>query len=73
VVVDPSHAAGKIELVEPLSLAAIAAGADGIMIEMHPAPETALSDGAQSLDPDQFARVSARIRDIIAWTGKTLG
>jgi 3-deoxy-7-phosphoheptulonate synthase len=73
VVVDPSHAAGKVELVEPLSLAAIAAGADGIMIEMHPTPETALSDGAQSLDPDQFARVSARIRDIIAWTGKTLG
>ncbi len=73
VVVDPSHAAGKVELVEPLSLAAIAAGADGVMIEMHPTPETALSDGAQSLDPAQFARVSARIRDIIAWTGKTLG
>ncbi len=73
VVVDPSHAAGKVELVEPLSLAAIAAGADGIMIEMHPTPETALSDGAQSLDPAQFARVSARIRDIVAWTGKTLG
>ncbi len=73
VVVDPSHAAGKVELVEPLSLAAIAAGADGIMIEMHPTPETALSDGAQSLDPGEFARVSARIRDIIAWTGKTLG
>ena len=51
VVVDPSHAAGKVELVEPLSLAAIAAGADGLMIEMHPTPETALSDGAQSLDP----------------------
>jgi 3-deoxy-7-phosphoheptulonate synthase len=73
VVVDPSHAAGKVELVEPLSLAAIAAGADGIMIEMHPTPETALSDGAQSLDPGQFTRVSARIRDIVAWTGKTLG
>jgi 3-deoxy-7-phosphoheptulonate synthase len=73
VVVDPSHAAGKVELVEPLSLAAIAAGADGIMIEMHPTPETALSDGAQSLDPGQFARVSARIRDMITWAGKTLG
>ena len=55
VVVDPSHAAGKVDLVEPLSLAAIAAGADGLMIEMHPTPETALSDGAQSLDPAQFA------------------
>jgi 3-deoxy-7-phosphoheptulonate synthase len=73
VVVDPSHAAGKIDLVEPLSLAAIAAGADGLMIEMHPTPETALSDGAQSLDPAQFARVTARIRDIIDWAGKTLG
>jgi 3-deoxy-7-phosphoheptulonate synthase len=73
VVVDPSHAAGKVDLVEPLSLAAIAAGADGLMIEMHPTPETALSDGAQSLDPAQFARVTARIRDIIDWAGKTLG
>jgi 3-deoxy-7-phosphoheptulonate synthase len=73
VVVDPSHAAGKVELVEPLSLAAIAAGADGIMIEMHPTPETALSDGAQSLDPGQFARVSERIKGMIAWAGKTLG
>ena len=57
-IVDPSHAAGKVDLVEPLSLAAIAAGADGLMIEMHPTPETALSDGAQSLDPAQFARVT---------------
>lgn len=73
VVVDPSHATGKVDLVEPLSLAAIAAGADGLMIEMHPSPETALSDGAQSLDPAQFARVTARIRDIIDWAGKTLG
>jgi len=73
VVVDPSHAAGKIDLVEPLSLAAVAAGADGIMVEMHPTPETALSDGAQSLDPKQFQQVASRIREIIAWTGKTLG
>jgi 3-deoxy-7-phosphoheptulonate synthase len=73
VIVDPSHAAGKVELVEPLSLAAIAAGADGLMIEMHPAPETALSDGAQSLDPAQFERVAARIREIVDWAGKTLG
>lgn len=73
VVVDPSHAAGKVDLVEPLSLAAIAAGADGLMIEMHPSPETALSDGAQSLDPAQFARVANRIKDIIRWMDKTLG
>jgi 3-deoxy-7-phosphoheptulonate synthase len=73
VVVDPSHAAGKIDLVEPLSLAAIVAGADGLMIEMHPTPEIALSDGAQSLDPKQFANVAARIRDVVAWAGKTMG
>jgi 3-deoxy-7-phosphoheptulonate synthase len=73
VIVDPSHAAGKVDLVEPLSLAAIAAGADGLMIEMHPTPETALSDGAQSLDPAQFSRVTARIRQIVDWAGKTMG
>jgi 3-deoxy-7-phosphoheptulonate synthase len=73
VIVDPSHAAGKVDLVEPLSLAAIAAGADGLMIEMHPTPETALSDGAQSLDPKQFADVAARIKDMVAWVGKTMG
>jgi 3-deoxy-7-phosphoheptulonate synthase len=43
------------------------------MIEMHPTPEKALSDGAQSLDPEQFARVTARISDIVSWAGKTLG
>jgi 3-deoxy-7-phosphoheptulonate synthase len=73
VVVDPSHATGKVDLVEPLSLAAVVAGADGLMIEMHPNPAMALSDGAQSLDPVQFARTAARIREIIAWTGRTLG
>jgi 3-deoxy-7-phosphoheptulonate synthase len=73
VVVDPSHASGKVDLVEPLSLAALAAGADGLMIEMHPSPETALSDGAQSLDPAQFSAVAARIREMVVWTGKTLG
>ena len=73
VVVDPSHATGKVDLVEPLSLAAVVAGADGLMIEMHPNPDMALSDGAQSLDPAQFARVAARIREVVAWTGKTMG
>jgi 3-deoxy-7-phosphoheptulonate synthase len=73
VIVDPSHAAGKADLVEPLSLAALAAGADGLMIEMHPTPETALSDGAQSLDPAQFTRVAARLQAMIAWMGTTLG
>ncbi len=73
VIVDPSHASGRVELIEPLSLAAIAAGADGLIIEAHPAPETALCDGAQSLSPAGFARTATRIADMVAWTGKTLG
>jgi len=70
---DPSHASGKVELIEPLSLAAIAAGADGLIIEAHPAPETALCDGAQSLSPVAFARTASRIAEMVAWMGKTLG
>lgn len=54
VIVDPSHATGKASLVEQMSLAAVAAGADGLMIEVHNDPKHALSDGAQSLTPDQF-------------------
>lgn len=54
VIVDPSHGTGHWWMVPPLAKAAIAAGADGVMIEVHPNPETALSDGQQSLNPDQF-------------------
>jgi 3-deoxy-D-arabino-heptulosonate 7-phosphate (DAHP) synthase len=54
VIVDPSHAAGNRDLVAPLALAAQAIGAHGIMVEIHPDPETALSDGPQSLRLDQF-------------------
>ncbi len=55
VILDPSHATGKRSLVPALSRAAVAIGADGLLVEVHPAPEKALSDGAQSLDPKQFA------------------
>jgi 3-deoxy-7-phosphoheptulonate synthase len=54
IIVDPSHGTGRWRLVKPMSLAAIAAGADGLMIEMHPNPATALSDGPQSLDPQHY-------------------
>jgi 3-deoxy-7-phosphoheptulonate synthase len=57
VIVDPSHATGLPWLVEPLSKASIAAGADGIIIEVHPDPKHALSDGAQALTPDQFDEI----------------
>ena len=61
VVVDPSHASGIAWLVEPLALAAVAAGADGLIIEVHNNPSKALSDGAQSLTPDQFDKVAEHI------------
>ena len=61
VIVDPSHASGRRNMVLPLSLAAIAAGADGLMIETHPHPERALSDGDQSLTPEQFSEVMTDI------------
>lgn len=72
VVVDPSHAAGISSLVEPLTMAAIAAGADGLIIEVHNDPPHALSDGAQSLTPAQFDQLSARIREVAPLFGKTV-
>ena len=64
VVVDPSHATGLSKLVEPMAMAAAAAGADGLMIEVHNDPEHALCDGAQSLTPEQFAGVVKRVNKI---------
>lgn len=64
VIVDPSHAGGKADIVAPLCLAAAAVGADGIMVEVHDAPETALSDGAQAILPETLAEVSARARKV---------
>ena len=61
IVVDPSHASGKSRLVEPLAMAAVAAGADGLMIEVHNDPPHALSDGAQSLTPEQFKNTAKKI------------
>jgi 3-deoxy-7-phosphoheptulonate synthase len=57
VLLDPSHATGKRSLVPPLSRAGVAIGADGLIVEVHPQPEKAVSDGAQSLTFDQFARM----------------
>jgi 3-deoxy-7-phosphoheptulonate synthase len=64
VFVDPSHGAGKKELIKPLSKAAVAAGADGLMIEVHNRPETALSDSAQALTPEAFADILADLEAI---------
>jgi len=71
IVADPSHAAGRREDVAPLARAAVAAGADGIMVEVHDRPERALSDGAQALLPDQFDRLMEEIRAIATAVGRT--
>lgn len=64
VIADPSHGVGKWEYVESVSLAAIAAGADGLILEVHPQPEMAQSDGQQSLKPERFAALVARLRQL---------
>ena len=63
-VVDPSHATGRYELVPPMALGATACGADGLLIEVHNDPEHALCDGPQSLRPDRFADMMEKIRSI---------
>ena len=65
VIVDPSHATGSAKLVEPMALAAAAAGADGLMIEVHNDPTHAMCDGAQSLTPEQFDKTMRRVRLIL--------
>jgi 3-deoxy-7-phosphoheptulonate synthase len=62
VILDPSHASGRRSLVEPLTLAAAAAGLDGAIVEVHPQPERSLSDADQAIDLSDFARLSARVR-----------
>lgn len=72
IIIDPSHATGDWRLVESMSLAAIAAGADGLMIEVHDNPEEAWSDGAQSLKPERFAAVIAKGRKIAEVVGREM-
>ncbi len=64
IIVDPSHGTGKRDKVLPMSLAAVAAGAAGLIVEVHPAPERALSDGYQSLDPEQFREMASECRAV---------
>ena len=68
--VDPSHGTGRRDLIEPLSLAALAVGADGLMIEVHPRPEQAWSDADQTLDPAAFKHLMKRIKHFMAWQQK---
>ncbi len=72
IIADPSHGTGVRSKVTPMARAAIAAGADGLMIEVHPEPERALSDGAQSLDPEQFDELMVQIRGIAEAIGRRI-
>lgn len=71
VVVDPSHSTGRRELVGPVALAGVAAGADALLVEVHPNPPEALSDGAQSLDPKMFADLMGSVRKVAEAVGRT--
>ena len=72
VIVDPTHGTGYKSLIQPMCKAAIAAGADGLMVEVHPKPEEALSDGFQSLLPHEFEEIVSQIRPYLELEGKEL-
>ncbi|MBX7118584.1 MAG: 3-deoxy-7-phosphoheptulonate synthase, partial [Gemmatimonadaceae bacterium] len=72
IVADPSHGTGRRDKVLPMARAAIAAGADGLIIEVHPQPEKAMSDGAQSLTPDQFSETMRQLRRVAAAVDRTI-
>jgi 3-deoxy-7-phosphoheptulonate synthase len=72
IIADPSHGTGKWDLVTPMALASVAAGADGLMIEVHPTPDTALKDGAQSLTFEHFDELMRRVAPVAAAVGRTV-
>jgi 3-deoxy-7-phosphoheptulonate synthase len=71
-VADPSHGTGRRDKVAPMARASVAAGADGLLIEVHPDPDRALSDGAQSLRPEQFEELMGQLRMIAPAVGRTI-
>ena len=70
VILDPSHSVGKWAYVTAVARAGVAAGADGLLVEVHNEPDTALSDGAQSLKPERFAELVRQVRDVAASIGR---
>lgn len=72
VIVDPSHGTGKWRLVSPMAKAAVVAGADGLIIEVHPDPSQALSDGPQSLKPEKYQQLMEELKDVAGVVGKTI-
>jgi 3-deoxy-7-phosphoheptulonate synthase len=73
VIVDPSHAAGRRDLVLPLARAAAAVGADGIIVESHPSPEEALCDGPQQIPTAEFGEFAREVRSVVELLGKRIG
>tara|TARA_B100000959_G_scaffold135132_1_gene141990 strand:- start:1128 stop:1487 length:360 start_codon:yes stop_codon:yes gene_type:complete len=72
IIIDPSHATGHWQFVNPMSKASVAAGADGLMVEVHMKPEESFSDGAQTLKPSKFDRLMKELRPFIEAAGKTI-
>jgi 3-deoxy-7-phosphoheptulonate synthase len=72
IIADPSHGTGRRDIVAPMARAAVAAGADGLMIEVHPDPDRALSDGAQSMRPEQFEELMQQLQAIALAVGRTM-
>ncbi len=72
IIVDPSHGTGAWDLVVPMALAAIIAGADGLLVEVHQDPETALSDGFQSLKPERFKELLDRVQELAPFVKRTM-
>jgi 3-deoxy-7-phosphoheptulonate synthase len=72
ILVDPSHGTGRRDYVPPMALAALAAGADGLLIEVHPDPDHALSDGAQTLDFARFERLIAQLKALAEPLGRII-
>jgi 3-deoxy-7-phosphoheptulonate synthase len=70
--VDPTHGTGRVELIQPMSMAAVAAGADGLMVEVHHDPEHAMSDGPQALLPEQFETLMVEISRLREALGGTI-
>ncbi|MGF3498313.1 MAG: 3-deoxy-7-phosphoheptulonate synthase [Candidatus Methanosuratincola sp.] len=73
VIADPSHATGRRDLIVPTAMAAVAAGADGLIVEVHPRPDEALSDGPQSLDPGEFRKMVSQVAKVANAIGRDLG
>lgn len=73
IIVDPSHATGRPDLIPPCAMAGVAAGADGVHIEVHNCPEDAMSDGPQALLPDQYTKIAGQLRQLAELLGKSFG